>query len=325
MLVFYTLQGADGEDPQHPNAIQIRGTGPVMRSTILENLPFRKSKGKSYFHIRYKKAEGNSSGSYVWQELNGENRIPPYNGAVWVKILRVTGSAPASHSQAATHSSPRRQATKTAARSKRNVPSAPKPKPQQRRPAPPSINNATAGWSNVLESKPAEEEGPPVDLSNIEDIRNKLPADYNEKSERVQRALVKRVRKQEAATRKRMEERKKAEREAAAKQAAKEQAEKSVKDKVENWHKDSTGQAKGLWTLLCNLNNALWQPNRWQEVDSSQMLETKYVRRMYRRAMKTVHPDRLPAGATPEQLVSAQRITQALQEAWAIYAHKNNM
>jgi len=317
MLVFYTLQGADGEDPQHPNAIQIRGTGPVMRSTILENLPFRKSKAKSYFHIRFKKAEGNSSGSYVWQDLkNGENRIPPFNGAVWVKILRVAGSAPASHPQA----NSRRPAKKPVAR-KRTV--------SPKRKAPPSApnNSAPAGWSNVLEptKQKSEKPGPPVDLSNIEDIRNKLPADFNEKSERVQRALVKRVRDQEAATRKKLQQRKDAEREAAAKQAAKEQAEKSVKDTVEKWHKDSTGQAKGLWTLLCNLNNALWQPNRWQEVDSSQMLETKYVRRMYRRAMKTVHPDRLPAGATPEQTVSAQRITQALQEAWAIYAHKNNM
>lgn len=313
MLVFYTLQGADGEDPKHPNAIQIRGNGPVTRSTILKNLPFRKSKAKSYFHIRFKKAEGNSSGSYVWQDLNGENRIPPYSGAVWLKILRVSGSAPA------TPPGPSKKPVSSARK--------PKPKPQTRRAPPPARTNqsAPAGWSDVLENKPAKKSEPPVDLGNIEDIRAKLPADFDEKSARVQRALVKRVRDQEAATREKLQARKDAERRAREIQDAKERAEKTVKDKVENWHKDSTGQAKGLWTLLCNLNNTLWQPNSWQEVDNSRMLETKYVRRMYRRAMKTVHPDRLPAGATPEQLVSAQRITQALQEAWAIYAHKNNM
>jgi len=331
MLVFYVFQGADGEDPQHPNALQISGNGPITPSDVAKKLPFRDSgNNSSHFHFRFKKAEGKTNASYVWQDIEYGGQIPPYNGTVWVKILRVPGTAPVSQAQTrARNPSPRIRNKKTNSPATVRKPS-PKPtitrkkappKPTQRNT--PTRAKATVGsWGNVLDTKP---DAPPVDLGNIEDIRSRLPADFDEKSERVKRALVKRVRDELEKAKAAVAARKAAAAAAAARSAAKELVDKKVKDKVQSWHKDSTGQAKGLWTLLCNLDQALWQPNEWQQVDSSRMLETKYVKRMFRRGIKIVHPDRLPAGSTPEQEVAAQRITQALQEAWAVYSQKNNL
>merc|ERR1712188_248572 len=101
----------------------------------------------------------------------------------------------------------------------------PPAKPAQRRKPGTTATPAAAAplkpWGEVF-GTPKEETAPTVSLENIEDIRDQLPADFNEKSERVQRALVKRVRDQQAATLKSLKARKEAEAKAAARQAAKE-------------------------------------------------------------------------------------------------------
>ena len=58
MLIFYTLQGEEGEDPRHPNAFDVSPASPgaaVLLGDVLRGFPLR---GKGSFHFRFRLPEG---------------------------------------------------------------------------------------------------------------------------------------------------------------------------------------------------------------------------------------------------------------------------
>jgi len=119
--------------------------------------------------------------------------------------------------------------------------------------------------------------------------------------------------------------------EAAARQAEIQRQEDQLKkDKVEcnnklgeeldRWAKSTQGQGhKDIKVLLSTMHTVLWPDSSWQELPLSQLVVggDSALKKWYRKAILVVHPDKQKE-ASPEQQVRADRIFQALNEAWKI-------
>jgi len=119
-------------------------------------------------------------------------------------------------------------------------------------------------------------------------------------------------------------------RDAAARQAEQQRKEEQLKaDKVTEgnkvdaemiaWAKTSDGQSyKDIKVLLSTMHNVTWPDCQWKELPLSELMSgPNTVKKHYRKAILICHPDK-QSEADPEQQVRADRIFQALNEAFKI-------
>ncbi|ETV67182.1 hypothetical protein H257_16576 [Aphanomyces astaci] len=84
--------------------------------------------------------------------------------------------------------------------------------------------------------------------------------------------------------------------------------------KMKAWAEDN-GRKKNIRTLLSTMHHVMWPDSKWIEVNMGKLLMPNDVKKVYRRAIMVVHPDKA-GGRTPDQLVVAERIFDALNTAW---------
>ncbi|XP_074640546.1 cyclin-G-associated kinase-like isoform X2 [Tubulanus polymorphus] len=82
--------------------------------------------------------------------------------------------------------------------------------------------------------------------------------------------------------------------------------------KVQEWIE---GKERNLRALLCSLHTVLWdEESRWKEVGMHQLVTADQVKKFYRKAVLSVHPDKL--AGTPQESI-AKLIFMELSDAWA--------
>ncbi|KAK3755297.1 hypothetical protein QZH41_014605 [Actinostola sp. cb2023] len=87
-----------------------------------------------------------------------------------------------------------------------------------------------------------------------------------------------------------------------------------IKAKVQEW---ASGKESNIRALLCSLHLVLWEgEERWQHIGMHQLVQPDQVKKMYRKAVLSVHPDKL-TGRPEESL--ARAIFIELNEAWAAF------
>eukprot|EP00445_Apocalathium_hangoei_P006396 CAMPEP_0203854854 /NCGR_PEP_ID=MMETSP0359-20131031/9321_1 /ASSEMBLY_ACC=CAM_ASM_000338 /TAXON_ID=268821 /ORGANISM="Scrippsiella Hangoei, Strain SHTV-5" /LENGTH=450 /DNA_ID=CAMNT_0050771359 /DNA_START=204 /DNA_END=1556 /DNA_ORIENTATION=- len=88
---------------------------------------------------------------------------------------------------------------------------------------------------------------------------------------------------------------------------------------LDEWAKTPDGQSfKDIKVLISTMHTALWPDSGWKELSLSELLGgPAAVKKWYRKAILVVHPDK-QTEAPPDQQVRADRIFQALNEAFKI-------
>ena len=88
----------------------------------------------------------------------------------------------------------------------------------------------------------------------------------------------------------------------------------ALEDRLNAWSlKD--GQRKGIRTLLSSLHTVLWPNSGWKPVGLADLIDLNAIKKVQRKAMLLVHPDKLQ-DATPEQKVVAEHAFDALNSAY---------
>lgn len=88
-------------------------------------------------------------------------------------------------------------------------------------------------------------------------------------------------------------------------------------DEMDRWAKTPDGQSfKDIRTLLSTMHNVVWQGSGWQQLSLAELVaKDSNVKKYYRKAILMCHPDK-QTEADPEQQVRADRIFNALNEAF---------
>mmetsp|Transcript_56023 Transcript_56023/g.133476 ORF Transcript_56023/g.133476 Transcript_56023/m.133476 type:complete len:374 (-) Transcript_56023:126-1247(-) len=80
---------------------------------------------------------------------------------------------------------------------------------------------------------------------------------------------------------------------------------------------DGSGKFKDIKTLLCTTHKVAWEGSGWNELSLADVLQDSAVKKHYRKAITIFHPDKHQS-APIEQQTRAERIFQALNEAWKV-------
>lgn len=87
--------------------------------------------------------------------------------------------------------------------------------------------------------------------------------------------------------------------------------------KIMEWTK---GKERNIRALLCSLHTVLWDEEvRWKECGMHELLTPEQVKKVYRKAVLSVHPDKLTG--TPHEAL-AKLIFMELNDAWAEFEEK---
>ncbi|XP_046839155.1 cyclin-G-associated kinase-like isoform X2 [Xenia sp. Carnegie-2017] len=87
-----------------------------------------------------------------------------------------------------------------------------------------------------------------------------------------------------------------------------------VKAKIRSW---SDGKRKNIRALLCSLDTVLWEDEkRWKKIGMHELVSPDQVKKYYRKAVLSVHPDKL-IGTPQEHL--ARAIFIELNESWTAF------
>mmetsp|Transcript_4170 Transcript_4170/g.12139 ORF Transcript_4170/g.12139 Transcript_4170/m.12139 type:complete len:403 (+) Transcript_4170:150-1358(+) len=91
----------------------------------------------------------------------------------------------------------------------------------------------------------------------------------------------------------------------------------AVAEEMDKWAKTADGQGfKDIRTLISTVHTVIWKDSTWQSVSLSELIANdSNVKKYYRKAIIACHPDRHQE-ADAEQQVRADRIFQALNEAF---------
>ncbi|MCJ1473614.1 hypothetical protein MMC13_002265 [Lambiella insularis] len=96
----------------------------------------------------------------------------------------------------------------------------------------------------------------------------------------------------------------------------------AVDERLSRWRKGKEGN---LRALLGSLDAVLWEGAGWRKVGMSELLVPGKVKVAYMRGIAKVHPDKLPPGATTEQMMISGAVFSALNEAWDRFKRENGL
>eukprot|EP00941_MAST-03F_sp_MAST-3F-sp1_P000464 g464.t1 len=105
---------------------------------------------------------------------------------------------------------------------------------------------------------------------------------------------------------------------------AKQVVEQNIHGPMDNWAKDgsSSGSFKQIRVLLATMPEVLWEGAKWKEVGMTDLIQPRKVKIAYFKAMRIVHPDKLPDNADTRTKVIAERIFEALNQSWKEFEAK---
>ncbi|CBK19861.2 uncharacterized protein [Blastocystis hominis] len=111
---------------------------------------------------------------------------------------------------------------------------------------------------------------------------------------------------------------------ATVKEQQRQESKEKYQAKLDEWAMEKGGEKKNIRTLLSTvgiergMHQVMWEGADFQPISLAQLLQPEKVKLYYRKAMLKVHPDKNRDG-TPDQIYIAQRIFEALNQAWATF------
>ncbi|RHY48891.1 hypothetical protein DYB34_011309, partial [Aphanomyces astaci] len=359
---FYYLQAEDGEDRSHPNAFRIPKASPGADITLADVHKHFPLANPHAFHFRFRinSAKGDT---FFWIDITSPSQVVPLvNGRVISKVLRLqrpvkvglvlhrkpvlkwidslpskptsslSSVQPISSQRTNTNSSIDRPQKYSDASSSPGPP-APPARPPPAATAPSSSKPSTESTESFEDflsgggapSKPAPDVvdlmgSGPVSLAEMEkhkvssdgtQVYNPDLVDKSTKSSAVRAAMEERERTKAAEIERARQDLLRRDDEKAAMDNAKAHSVTVLGPKMKAWAEDN-GRKKNIRTLLSTMHH----------VNMGKLLMPNDVKKVYRRAIMVVHPDKA-GGRTPDQLVVAERIFDALNTAWD--DNKHNM
>ncbi|CCI45942.1 hypothetical protein ABG067_003991 [Albugo candida] len=157
--------------------------------------------------------------------------------------------------------------------------------------------------------------------SDGSNVYNPSLIDKSTKSEFVRRAMEERERKMNeeiTKARQALQQREEAQRLIS---TQKEQAYVMIGPKLKAWAEDN-GRIKNIRTLLSTMHLVMWENSKWQEVNMGKLIQPQDVKKVYRKAMIVVHPDK-SRGCNAEELLIAERVFAAVNTAWEEFITTN--
>ncbi|RHY46246.1 hypothetical protein DYB30_004530 [Aphanomyces astaci] len=352
---FYYLQAEDGEDRSHPNAFRIPKASPGADITLADVHKHFPLANPHAFHFRFRinSAKGDT---FFWIDITSPSQVVPLvNGRVISKVLRLqrpvkvglvlhrkpvlkwidslpskptsslSSVQPISSQRTNTNSSIDRPQKYSDASSSPGPP-APPARPPPAATAPSSSKPSTESTESFEDflsgggapSKPAPDVvdlmgSGPVSLAEMEkhkvssdgtQVYNPDLVDKSTKSSAVRAAMEERERTKAAEIERARQDLLRRDDEKAAMDNAKAHSVTVLGPKMKAWAEDN-GRKKNIRTLLSTMHH----------VNMGKLLMPNDVKKVYRRAIMVVHPDKA-GGRTPDQLVVAERIFDALNTAW---------
>ncbi|RLO10766.1 hypothetical protein DYB28_003067 [Aphanomyces astaci] len=356
---FYYLQAEDGEDRSHPNAFRIPKASPGADITLADVHKHFPLANPHAFHFRFRinSAKGDT---FFWIDITSPSQVVPLvNGRVISKVLRLqrpvkvglvlhrkpvlkwidslpskptsslSSVQPISSQRSNTNSSIDRPQKYSDASSSPGPPARPPPTATAPSSSKPSTES-TESFEDFLSgggapSKPAPDVvdlmgSGPVSLAEMEkhkvssdgtQVYNPDLVDKSTKSSAVRAAMEERERTKAAEIERARQDLLRRDDEKAAMDNAKAHSVTVLGPKMKAWAEDN-GRKKNIRTLLSTMHH----------VNMGKLLMPNDVKKVYRRAIMVVHPDKA-GGRTPDQLVVAERIFDALNTAWD--DNKHNM
>jgi hypothetical protein len=92
---------------------------------------------------------------------------------------------------------------------------------------------------------------------------------------------------------------------------------------LDAWAKGPDEKFKDIRTLLSTQHEVLWKDSGWKPVGLSELIQDGHVKKVYRKAIIVVHPDKMKE-AEPDKQIRAERIFQALNEAFKAHEEGGN-
>ncbi|RHY25914.1 hypothetical protein DYB25_012449 [Aphanomyces astaci] len=343
---FYYLQAEDGEDRSHPNAFRIPKASPGADITLADVHKHFPLANPHAFHFRFRinSAKGDT---FFWIDITSPSQVVPLvNGRVISKVLRLQRpvkvglvlhrkpvlkwidslpSKPTSSlSSVQPISSQRTNTNSSIDRPQKysDASSSPGPRPlvlpqqPQLRPRPSRPQKAQSpSKTSCLEAALLPNQLPTWSISWGQMEKHKVSSDgtqvYNPdlvdkstKSSAVRAAMEERERTKAAEIERARQDLLRRDDEKAAMDNAKAHSVTVLGPKMKAWAEDN-GRKKNIRTLLSTMHH----------VNMGKLLMPNDVKKVYRRAIMVVHPDKA-GGRTPDQLVVAERIFDALNTAW---------
>lgn len=284
--------------------------GMVTGATVRAHFPL-----PGHFHFRYRVVgPSGDPASYLWLDpANDQEPLPLYKGGISMKALRLPDGASARAHEQLTGSAP------TLVGRANGSPPGGSPRDSMSpshgsgamQPASPRPAGPTSDLMELdLGSSPATRLGalaaavpapPPVKMPNRQTLVEQRLATERKRVEETVKAHI---------------ERKTAEEEA---KTAKIEAANRLAPELDGWARTGDGQSwKDIRTLLSTMHTVSWQGSGWDPLPLSELVAREgNVKKYYRKAIILFHPDRHQEAAAEKQ-VRADRIFQALNEAFKV-------
>jgi hypothetical protein len=90
-----------------------------------------------------------------------------------------------------------------------------------------------------------------------------------------------------------------------------------LEQRIEIW-RYRHGAERDIQGLLSTLHTILWNGHNWKKIDTTQLLDYNSTKKVFRRALLTVHPDKVSTG-TPEMKATADLVFEILNNAFKRY------
>ncbi|TDH72139.1 hypothetical protein CCR75_004303 [Bremia lactucae] len=167
----------------------------------------------------------------------------------------------------------------------------------------------------------AEMEEHSQSTSDGSNVYNPNLVDKSTKSDKVRRAMLERERQVQRDVDRARENLRKREEAVLNMAAMKDTANSVIGPRLKVWAEDN-GRVKNIRTLLSTMHQVMWDDCKWTEVNMGKLLQPNDVKKHYRKAMIVVHPDKA-GGRNAEQLLIAERVFAALNNAWEDFQKTN--
>ncbi|CAH0486590.1 unnamed protein product [Peronospora farinosa] len=168
----------------------------------------------------------------------------------------------------------------------------------------------------------AEMEAHSKSTSDGSNVYNPNLVDKSTKSEGVRRAMEERERQVQRDVERAREDLRTREEAVRNMTAMKDNANAVIGPRLKGWAEDN-GRVKNIRTLLSTMHQVMWEDCKWSEVNMGKLIQPNDVKKYYRKAMIVVHPDK-SGGRSAEQLLIAERVFAALNNAWEEFQKANS-
>lgn len=96
-----------------------------------------------------------------------------------------------------------------------------------------------------------------------------------------------------------------------------------LEQRIEQW-RYAHGVERSIQQLLASLHTVLWTGHTWKKVDTTGLLDHASIKKVFRRALLTVHPDKVSTG-TPEMKATADLVFEILNNAFKKYEQQQGL